>query len=317
MSRAVRDWVSCSLAAVPMSASAVARVTIRPVDTDISRAGIWVTRPSPIGEQAEPVDRVAGGHAHLQHADREPAEQVDDGDDDAGDRVALDELRATVHRAVEVRLGGDLLASPARLVLVDQAGVEVGVDGHLLAGHRVEGEARAHLGDPAGTVGDHDELDDDQDEEDHQADDQRPAHHEVPERVDDVPGVAVAQHQPGGGDVEGQPEQGEHQQQRGEHREVQRLHHVHAGQQHDEGQRDVQHDEQVEHRGGQRHHEQQHDADHAGRDGQLAEVDELHRVPPVARGRAVGSVMPPPPRGSTGRPGRGARPGRSRGGAAP
>ena len=45
---AVRDCVSCWLAAVPMSADAVARVTIRPVDTDISSAGIWVTRPSPM-----------------------------------------------------------------------------------------------------------------------------------------------------------------------------------------------------------------------------------------------------------------------------
>ncbi len=48
MSSAVRHWVSCLLAAVPMSASAVARVTIRPVETDISSAGIWVTRPSPM-----------------------------------------------------------------------------------------------------------------------------------------------------------------------------------------------------------------------------------------------------------------------------
>ncbi len=48
MSSAVRDWDSCLDAAVPMSPSAVARVTTMPVDTDSSRAGIWVTRPSPM-----------------------------------------------------------------------------------------------------------------------------------------------------------------------------------------------------------------------------------------------------------------------------
>ena len=73
----------------------------------------------------------------------------------------LTNLRRTVHRAVEVGLGGDLGAAAAGLVLVDQAGVQVGVDRHLLAGHRVEGEAGADLGDAAGTVGDDDELDDD------------------------------------------------------------------------------------------------------------------------------------------------------------
>ena len=52
----------------------------------------------------------------------------------------------TVHGAVEVGL---LCRSPARplagLGLVDQPGVQVGVDRHLLAGHGVEGEARAPL----------------------------------------------------------------------------------------------------------------------------------------------------------------------------
>ncbi len=46
-SSAVRDCVSCDAAAVPMSPSAVARVTTMPVDTDSSSAGICVTRPSP------------------------------------------------------------------------------------------------------------------------------------------------------------------------------------------------------------------------------------------------------------------------------
>ena len=104
------------------------------------------------------------------------------GDQDAGDRVALDELRGTVHRAVEVGLAGDLGAARARLLVGDLAGVQVGVDRHLLARHGVEGEARGHLGDAAGAVRDHDELDHDQDQEDDEADDDVAADDEVAER---------------------------------------------------------------------------------------------------------------------------------------
>ncbi len=223
-------------------------------------------------QQAVGLQRLGRRHPLLQHADREAADQVDDGDDDAGDRVALDELRATVHRAVEVRLGADVRAALARLVLVDEAGVEVGVDRHLLAGHRVEGEPRADLGDAARTVGDDDELDDDQDQEDHQADDERAADDEVAEGVDHLAGEAVRQHQPGRGHVEAEPEQGEDQQQRGEDREVERAAHVHRREQDDQGADDVQRDQQVEQRGRDRHHEQQDDAHDADGDGERGDA---------------------------------------------
>ena len=61
-----------------------------------------------------------------------------------------------------------------------------------------------------------------QDQEDHQADDERAADDEVAERVDHLAGVAVAQHQPGGADVEREPEQRGDQQQRREDGEVER-----------------------------------------------------------------------------------------------
>ncbi len=115
----------------------------------------------------------------------------------------LTNLLRTVHRAVEVGLVGDLVpaACGPRCSSIS-AGVEVGVDRHLLAGHGVEGEPGGDLGDAAGTVGDDDELDDDQDQEDDQADDDRAADDEVAERLDDLAGVAVAEDEPGRGDVE-------------------------------------------------------------------------------------------------------------------
>ncbi len=95
--------------------------------------------------------------------DRDAANEVDERDQDRRDRVALDKLRRTVHRAVELRLLLDLLAALACLVFGDLAGVEIGVDRHLLTGHGVEGEASCDLGDTTGTCRDDHELDHDQD----------------------------------------------------------------------------------------------------------------------------------------------------------
>ena len=69
-----------------------------------------------------------------QDACRQTDEQVDQRDDQTGDRVALDEFRRPVQRAVEADLA--LVLQPAALGLVvgDGARVQVAVDGQLLAG---------------------------------------------------------------------------------------------------------------------------------------------------------------------------------------
>ena len=82
--------------------------------------------------------------------------------------------------------------APPRLVVVDVAGAQLGVDRHLLAGHGVQREAGAHLGHPLGALRDDDELDDREDEEDDGADDQVARDHEVAEGVDEVAGVGLA-----------------------------------------------------------------------------------------------------------------------------
>ena len=141
--------------------------------------------------------------ALLQHADGDAAEDVDGDDDSAGDRVAAHELGRAVHRAVEVGLVLRSSARRSRASRVgDQAGVQVGVDRHLLAGHRVEGEARADLGDTAGAVRDHDELDDHEDQEDDDADDEVAAHDERAEGVDHLAGIAVREDQARDRDVD-------------------------------------------------------------------------------------------------------------------
>ena len=122
----------------------------------------------------------------LPDADDEAADEIDEQDQDRRDRVAAHELAGAVHGAEEIRLVRHLLAPAHRLFLVDEAGVEIGVDRHLLAGHAVEHEARGDLGDAARALGDDDEVDDDQDGEDGDADRVIAADDEGAEGFDDA-----------------------------------------------------------------------------------------------------------------------------------
>ena len=98
-------------------------------------------RHQAVADRQQRVDarRIAEAHAVAQRADGKTADHVDDQDQDAGGRIAAHELAGTVHGTVEVGFGAHLGAPHARLVLVDEAGVEIGIDRHLLAGHRSPG----------------------------------------------------------------------------------------------------------------------------------------------------------------------------------
>ena len=99
-------------------------------------------------------------------------------------------------------------------MLIDQAGVHVGVDGHLLAGEGVEREARRDLRGAYRAMCDDEELDRDQREEEHEAYDVVAADDKLPEGLDDGTGglrafVSMQQDAAAGGDVEAQAEQRE------------------------------------------------------------------------------------------------------------
>ena len=100
-----------------------------------------------------------------------------------------------------------MIPALASLHVGDQPGVGVGVDGRLPAGHCIEGEPSANLGDSLGTLRDHHELDHEQDEEDHHADDDRAAERDMTERADQLPRVAVAERETCRGDIEVAAEQ--------------------------------------------------------------------------------------------------------------
>ena len=235
-------------------------------------------------------------HAVLGHAHGEPADQVDEQDQDAGDGVAADELVGTVHRTVEVGFLADFLAARLGFLAGQDAGVEIGVDGHLLARHRVQDEARRHLGNTARALGDHHEVDDGQDGEHHDADRVVAAHHELAEGRDDLAGgvmavLAVEQDHAGGGHVQRQAQHRGHQQDDGEDGEVQRPLHVDHGQQHHQRDGDVEAEQRVQDRRRQRHHDHGQQRQHHQRRAQ-AVLQHLHPAH-AAGGRLRAHALPP------------------------
>jgi hypothetical protein len=155
------------------------------------------------GKQREALQRFPHRHPLLHDADGKTAEHIDQCNQDGRDGVAAHKLARTVHRPVEIRLLLHFAAASARVGLVDDARVQFGVDRHLLARHRVQGESRRDFRDAARALGDDDEIDQDQDEEDDEADDIIAAHHEIAEGLDDVARVTIEQNQPRRGNVEG------------------------------------------------------------------------------------------------------------------
>ena len=162
----------------------------------------------------------------MEHADAEAADDIDKGDEDAGDGVASHEFAGTVHRAIEVGFFLDLESAGGGGEFVDDAGVEFGVDRHLFTRHGVQGESRRDLGDTASALGDDDKIDDDENDENDSADDVVSLDEHMAEGFDDISGEAVEQDESRGGDVQRQSQQGDGKENGGEGGELRRILHI-------------------------------------------------------------------------------------------
>jgi len=112
------------------------------------------------------------GPTAVNHAHSETADHIDRSDDESGDGIATHELAGTVHCAEEVGFLRDAGAPTPRLVFINHPGIQVRIDCHLLAGHGIERESRGDFCDARRTLGDDDELHDDEDEKQDYADEQ-------------------------------------------------------------------------------------------------------------------------------------------------
>ncbi len=131
----------------------------------------------------------------LRRADDQAANNVDKQDQDTGDRIAANELAGAVHRAIQVGFLANFLAPHARLILVDNPGIQIRVDRHLLARHGVERESCGDLGDATRAFRHNDKVDDHENTEDNEADRVVAANHELAECLDNLarcPGAGVA-----------------------------------------------------------------------------------------------------------------------------
>ncbi len=152
-----------------------------PMAVDIRNAGNVVTSALPMESSAKVFRASSGERPIVRHADDDAAGQIQTDDHERCDGVALHELSGAVHRAVEVGLALYRRALPARAVGVDCAGMHVGVDRHLFAGHRIEREPRRDLGDALRSARNHDELNRNQNGKHDQPDDEIAVHDEFAE----------------------------------------------------------------------------------------------------------------------------------------
>jgi hypothetical protein len=220
-------------------------------------------------EQRIGVRGLSKREALLDHADNDSANDVDEYDQEARDRVAAHEFRRAVHRAEEAAFVFQRLAPLLCDFLVDQPCRQVGIDRHLLARHGVKMEARCDFGDAPRAFGDDDEIHDHQNPEDDNSDHEIAAHHEIAEGFDDVAGggrtlVAARQDQPRRGQIQRQPQHGRNQEDGRERGKFQRRLDEQRGHQDQDRQGDRDREKKIEHDRGQRedqHHQNGEDAE--------------------------------------------------------
>ena len=131
------------------------------------------------------------------HAHDQPHDQVQQGDQQARNRIAFHEFRCTVQRAKERSFLLFTLAPFLGLLVVNGTRRHVAVDGKLLARHPVQRKPRADFGHARGAFGDHHEVDDQQYPEHHKPQKDAAAHHKAGEPFDHVPRRVRARVPPG------------------------------------------------------------------------------------------------------------------------
>ena len=256
----------------------------------------------PDGQNAINLERFSGGNAVLGDADDRAAHNVDHGHDHPGDAVAFDELHGPVHGPEHLAFLTDGVAPLLSFLHIDDPGAHIRVDGHLFAGHGVQGEARAHFGHTFRAFGDDQKLYNGENKEDHRAHHEVAAQGELPEGLNDLPGVGVEQNQAGGGDVQAHAKQRGKQQHGRKRGKFQRRLDVHRHHHDGERERQVRSYERIDQSRGQGHdhqgddrHQQSHQPQVAVSGGGVYNAARVgkkaHRRPPPAASHAFTAFL--------------------------
>jgi hypothetical protein len=116
-------------------------VTMMPVAAEMICAGSWDTRPWPTVRR-EYLCMLRGRQSLLQHADSEAADEVEGHDDESAMASPFTNFEERPSRR-RCRPRSRSPGGAAGFLLRDGAGVQVCVDGHMLAGHRVQSDLAA------------------------------------------------------------------------------------------------------------------------------------------------------------------------------
>ena len=202
------------------------------------------------GERAVNRERFAKAQVVIQDARDQTANQVDDQNQNARHRIAAHKLRSTVHRTKKVSLLRHLLTPLLGLLLLYQARIHIGINGHLLARHRVQSKARRHLGHTSRTLGNDHKIDDgDQDKNDHPHR-EIATNEELPKRLNHLARgigarVTIEQHNARGRHIERQTHERGEQQQGGKRDEIFEVFDVQSGNENHDGHANVEREKQV------------------------------------------------------------------------
>lgn len=155
-------------------------------------------------------------------------DDVQQGDQQTRDRVALDEFRRTIERAEKCRFLLLQLAARLGFFMVDSAGGHIGIDGKLLAGHPVERKSRPDLGHAGRALCDDHEIHDQQNAKDNETQKDTAAHDKAGEPFDHVTsrartGMALPDDQFRRGNIQRQSQHQGGKQHRRKRREIQRA----------------------------------------------------------------------------------------------
>src|SRR5581483_11777084 len=124
----------------------------------------------------------------LENTNQKSGNDIDCGDENGCNGITLIKAGSAIHRAVELGIARYLFAADAGLRFIDQPGVQVGIDCHLLAGHCIQGETRGDFSGAYRSMRNDDVLNGNQRDEDDESDDIIPANNKRTEGLDDVAG---------------------------------------------------------------------------------------------------------------------------------
>ena len=94
-------------------------------------------------ENGKTIGCLTSSHSLIRNPDDDPGDDIDERNDKAGNCIPFDKLHRTIHTAMQLTFQSQTTSAQTRLMRGDVAPAQIGIDAHLLTGHRIQGKTRA------------------------------------------------------------------------------------------------------------------------------------------------------------------------------